>query len=145
MEYISALPPALDVGEYVEAAESFPELVIPVEGDCSYDKMMVPEGVLTTADGQKIKIPGGILLSDCKTEQLIRYKAKAEQFYVERNQLALVYRALDHGCASVEQMYQDQLKKEAKPDLWEQVDCEACFALGAATCVGVTYAVNKKE
>jgi len=144
-EYISAIPKPLDVSEYVSAAEKAPEFFIPVEGGCTFEKLPLPAGLLTTEIGQKIQISGGILISDCKAEQLILYRQAAEKFYVERNNVALVYQSLDQGCRNIETLYQEQLEMETNPDLWESIDFEAGFAAGAATCIGITYAVNDGE
>jgi len=141
VRYISALPKPLDVAEYVEAAQSAPEFAVPVSDECDFDKIPLPEGVLETADGELIKVPGGILISDCKAEQLILYKAGAERFYVERNQVALVYQSLNQACSQVESMYQSRLEAETTPDLWETIDFDAGVVVGVGLCTGIVYGV----
>jgi len=141
--YISAIPKPLDVSEFIRDAEKSPEFVVSLPDGCDFEKIPLPAGTLVTMDGERIQVPGGILISDCKAEQLINYKSAAERFYVERNQLALVYQSLNQACVQVETMYQHRLTEETNPDLWEQIDCEACFIAGAAMCIGIDYAIRE--
>ena len=96
--YISALPKQLGVSAFIGQA---PEFEVGVADGCSFEKIVVDGGMLTTADGSKYRIPGGILISDCKAEQLIKYQSAAKRFYVERNQLATVYDATYQGCSAM--------------------------------------------
>jgi len=145
MDYISALPKPLEVTEYVGKAQEAPEFVVPMPEGCLYDKMALPAGTLTTDSGEVIDIPGGVLISDCKAEQLILYKSAAERFYVERNQVALVYQSLNQACSQVESMYHARLNEGTTPDLWEQIDFEAGFVAGAAMCIGIDYAIRENQ
>jgi len=138
-DYVSAIPETLDVDEYIEASQKSPQFVIEMDQSCGWEKVAVPNGTLTTEDGRQIKIKAGVLISNCKTEQLIKYKSAAELFYVERNQIAIAYKAQFEGCKAIEKNLQERIAKAEGPGYWEQVDCEACFAAGAATCIGIVY------
>jgi len=145
IDYISALPPPIDVKEYVQASQTAPEYSVLVQDGCSFEKLVLPAGVLVTVSNERIQVPGGILISDCKASQLIQYQSSAQRFYVERNQLALVYQSLNQACYQVESMYKKRLEEEINPNLWEQVDFEAGFLAGAGMCIGIDYAIRENQ
>jgi len=141
-QFISAIPDPIPVDKYIVDAQTSPQFQVPMDSSCGWDTLALPAGVLVTDSGERIEVSGGVLVSDCKAEQLVRFKSSAELFYVERNQLAIAYKALYQGATQTEKMYQEALKDQ-NPDLWEEVDFEAGVATGALMCIGIAYGLNE--
>jgi hypothetical protein len=140
-DYISAIPEPLDVSKFVKAGVEQPQFVVEMDQSCDWEKMAIPGGVLTTSTGERITLKAGVLISICKAEQLIRYKSAAETFYSERNAISIAYNAQYKGCQQIEKLLQDKIEDCQMPSVWEQVDFEAGYALGAGTCIGIVYGI----
>jgi len=138
-DYVSAIPEPLSVEKYIQEGTEHPQFEIQMDQSCGWEKLAVPNGVLTTEDGKQIRIKAGVLISNCKAEQLIKYNSAADLFYVERNQIAIAYKAQYDGCVETEKYLQAKINEMESPGYWEQVDCEACFAAGAVTCTAIVY------
>lgn len=141
VSYQSAFPTPIDVSGFIKDMNTNSSVVIKIP-DCTPEDMWtqpLPEGTLFSVDenGHKMEVyvQGGILVSDCKIEELIEYKRLAELYYQQRNALTIAYQATYQASIQTEKVLQQRIaglegEKTKYQQVWEENDCGVCFSAG---------------